>query len=48
MSLELCVAASSVSVKLRIIELRRRHPVHNKAVQGKKVILGEGKQQVQV
>jgi hypothetical protein len=32
MSLKLCAAASSVSIKLRFIDLRHHHPVHNKAV----------------
>jgi hypothetical protein len=32
MSLKLCAAASSIFVELRIIDLRHRHPVHNKAV----------------
>jgi hypothetical protein len=32
MSLKLCTTATSVSAKLWIIDLRHRHPVHNKAV----------------
>jgi hypothetical protein len=32
MSLKLCTTASSVSIKLRIIDLQHHHRVHNKAV----------------
>jgi hypothetical protein len=40
--------SSFISIRqASIIDLQLRHPVHNKVVQGKKEISGEGKQQLQ-